>query len=111
MYHTGLDPFTMQQVYVAKTHEEKAMQRALLQCHIRRNWPLIRKALRLADREDLIGTGKGCLVPPDTRPEFTANAKKGKPGGANNQPGERGNARQGERSYGSKRAFDRRGRG
>ncbi len=65
MYFTGLDPFTMQPVYVAKTREEKAMQRALLQCHVRKNWPLIRKALRAADREDLIGTGKGCLVPPD----------------------------------------------
>ncbi|MEA5047688.1 MAG: YgiQ family radical SAM protein [Eubacteriales bacterium] len=65
MYYTGLDPFTMQPVYVAKTREEKAMQRALMQCHIRGNWPLIRKALRLADREDLIGNGKGCLVPPD----------------------------------------------
>ena len=65
MYHTGLDPATMQPVYVAKTREEKAMQRALMQCHIRRNWPLIRKALRSADREDLIGSGKNCLVPPD----------------------------------------------
>ena len=65
MYYTGLDPFTMQPVYVPKSREEKAMQRALLQCHIRRNWPLIRKALRMADREDLIGNGKGCLVPPD----------------------------------------------
>jgi hypothetical protein len=54
-------------VYVAKTREEKAMQRALMQCHVRKNWPLIRKALRQADRDDLIGTGKGCLVPPDFR--------------------------------------------
>ena len=65
MYHTGLNPATMQPVYVAKTREEKAMQRALMQCHIRRNWPLIRKALRSADREDLIGSGKNSLVPPD----------------------------------------------
>ena len=36
-----------------------------MQCHIRRNWPLIRKALRTADREDLIGSGRNCLVPPD----------------------------------------------
>ncbi len=65
MYHTGLDPATMQPVYVAKSREDKAMQRALMQCHIRRNWPLIRKALRAADREDLIGSGRNCLVPPD----------------------------------------------
>ena len=111
MYFTGLDPYTMQQVYVAKTHEEKAMQRALLQCHIRRNWPLIRKALRLADREDLIGTGKGCLVPPDTRPEYAPSSKKGKPGGSNNQPAARG----GERRDGGRTVKNndsgRRGRG
>ncbi|MDD4312212.1 MAG: DUF3362 domain-containing protein, partial [Eubacteriales bacterium] len=65
MYYTELEPFTMKPVYVAKSREEKAMQRALMQCHIRRNWPLIRKALRSADREDLIGSGKNCLVPPD----------------------------------------------
>lgn len=65
MYYTGLDPVSMQPVFVAKTREEKAMQRALMQCHIRRNWPLIRKALRSADREDLIGSGRNCLVPPD----------------------------------------------
>lgn len=67
MYYTGLDPFTMQPVYVAKSREEKAMQRALMQCHVRRNWPLIRKALRQAGREDLIGSGRDCLVPPDAR--------------------------------------------
>ena len=65
MYYTGLDPTTMQPVYVAKSREDKAMQRVLMQCHIRRNWPLIRKALRSADREDLIGSGRNCLVPPD----------------------------------------------
>ncbi len=65
MYYTGLDPFTMEPVYVAKSREEKAMQRALMQCHIRKNWPLIRKALRQAERDDLIGNGGGCLVPPD----------------------------------------------
>ncbi len=77
MYYTGLDPVTMQPVYVAKSREEKGMQRALLQCHVRRNWPLIRKALRMADREDLIGSGKGCLVPPDARSPEAARANPG----------------------------------
>lgn len=111
MYYTELDPLTMQPVYVAKTHEEKAMQRALLQCHIRRNWPLIRKALRLADREDLIGTGRGCLIPPDTRPEPTASSKKGKPGGSNNQPGGRAGERTGGGRNAKNSASNRRGRG
>ncbi len=111
MYYTGLDPSTMQPVYVAKTHEEKAMQRALLQCHIRRNWPLIRKALRLADREDLIGTGRGCLIPPDTRPEPAASSKKGKPGGSNNQPSGRAGERKGGGRNAKNSASNRRGRG
>lgn len=111
MYHTGLDPFTMQPVYVAKTREEKAMQRALMQCHIRRNWPLIRKALRLADREDLIGTGRGCLVPPDARAETGApRAGKGKPGGANNQSEGRPGAKKRVRTPGAGGASSRRGR-
>ena len=63
MYYTGLDPRTMEPVYVPRTREEKAMQRALMQCHVYKNHPLIRKALRLADREDLIGSGRDCLVP------------------------------------------------
>lgn len=109
MYYTELDPFTMQPVYVAKSHEEKAMQRALLQCFIRRNWPLIRKALRQADREDLIGNGKNCLVPPDfNSPEAeragapkrqpsrsgpaqrNGGAKKPHPGGERGKGGRRG---------------------
>ncbi len=63
MYYTGLDPMTGRPVYVARTNEDKAMQRALLQPNERRNWPLIRDALKKAGREDLIGRGKGCLVP------------------------------------------------
>ena len=43
------------------------MQRALLQFDKRRNWPMIREALRSVGREDLIGMGRGCLVPSDTR--------------------------------------------
>ncbi len=63
MYYTGLHPLTGQPVYVANTPEEKAMQRALLQFNKKQNWPLIRAALLKADREDLIGMGKDCLVP------------------------------------------------
>jgi uncharacterized radical SAM protein YgiQ len=63
MYYTGLDPMTGHPVFVARTKEDKAMQRALLQPNERRNWPLIREALKKAGREDLIGRGKDCLVP------------------------------------------------
>lgn len=63
MFYTGYDPRTMQKIYVPKSAEEKAMQRALMQFFIPSNRPLVRKALRLADRDDLIGPGKKCLVP------------------------------------------------
>lgn len=54
MYHTEMDPMTMKPVYVAKTVEEKKMQRALLHFHKRENRELVKKALRKAGREDLI---------------------------------------------------------
>lgn len=65
MYYTGIDPLTGKNVYVADTQKEKAMQRALLAFDKKRNWPLIREALIESGREDLIGYGKDCLVPPD----------------------------------------------
>lgn len=65
MYYSGLDPRTLKPVYVAKTPEEKAMQRALLQWRRPEKQVLVKKALRLAGREDLIGYGKNCLLRPD----------------------------------------------
>ena len=63
MYYTGLDPKTMKPVYVAKTYEEKAMQRALMQFTYPKNYDLVYKALKKAGREDLIGNGPKCLIP------------------------------------------------
>ena len=62
MFWTGLDPDTLEPVYVPRSEEEKAMQRALLQYRKKENEPLIRKALRLCGRADLIGNGKSCIV-------------------------------------------------
>lgn len=64
MYYTGVDPRTMQKVYVAKDSEEKAMQRALIQYRNPDNYDLVKKALVKAHREDLIGFGPECLIPP-----------------------------------------------
>ncbi len=64
MYYTGLDPFTGQQVYVPQSMEERAMQRALLQYRNPANHALVRKALKKAEREDLIGYGPKCLLRP-----------------------------------------------
>ena len=65
MFYTELDPYTMEPVYVPKTPEEKAMQRALLQYFQPKNKPLVLAALKKAGRRDLIGTGPDCLVTPD----------------------------------------------
>ena len=66
MYYTGLDPRTMKPVYVARSPHEKAMQRALMQYTVPSNAPLVRQALRLAGRDDLIGYGPKCLVRPES---------------------------------------------
>ncbi len=65
MFYTGLDPITMKKVYVPRTPEEKAEQRALLQYFKPENRQLVLKALKKAGRYDLIGTGKDCLAAPD----------------------------------------------
>lgn len=62
MFYTGLDPYTLETVYVPKSEKEKEMQRALLQYFIPENKPLVIKALIAANRRDLIGNGKNCLV-------------------------------------------------
>jgi uncharacterized radical SAM protein YgiQ len=64
MYYTGLDPRTMQPVYVATNPHEKAMQRALIQYRNPKNYELVREALIKAGREDLIGFDKKCLIRP-----------------------------------------------
>lgn len=64
MFYTGLDPYTLKEVYVPKSEEEKSMQRALLQYFIPENKQKVIKALIKAGRRDLIGSGKKCLVTP-----------------------------------------------
>ncbi len=67
MYYTGYDPLTMKPVYVARNPHDKAMQRALIQFKNPKNRRLVREALHRAHREDLIGYGPKCLVPPETK--------------------------------------------
>ncbi len=62
MYYTGLDPRTMEKVYVPTDPHEKAMQRALIQYRNPKNYYLVREALLAAHREDLIGSGPKCLI-------------------------------------------------
>ncbi len=64
MYYTGVDPRTMKKVYVPVDPHEKAMQRALMQYRDPHNYSLVREALHQTGREDLIGYGEKCLIPP-----------------------------------------------
>ena len=64
MYYTGLDPRTMEKVYVPKSHKEKEMQRALIQFRDPKNYDLVAEALRTAHRTDLIGFDSKCLIKP-----------------------------------------------
>jgi uncharacterized radical SAM protein YgiQ len=73
MYHTGYNPFTGQDVYVPRSVEERQMQRALLQYRNPENYDLVKKALVMTGRKDLIGYGSKCLIPP-VRPA-SANKK------------------------------------
>ncbi len=77
MFYTGLDPRDMKSVYVARNPHEKAMQRALMQYYIPGNHALVLEALHKAGREDLIGFGRDCLIPPYLRREKAD--KDGKP--------------------------------
>ncbi len=75
MYYTGVDPRTMKSVYVVKNPHEKAMQRALIQFRNPENYDLVKEALKIAGREDLIGFGPSCLIPP--RKMHKSGKKKG----------------------------------
>ncbi|NLW61080.1 MAG: YgiQ family radical SAM protein [Synergistaceae bacterium] len=62
MYYTGIDPMTGEDVYVPRDHEERNMQRSLLQYWVPENAGTVKKALIKAGREDLIGNDSKCLV-------------------------------------------------
>ncbi len=78
MFYTGLDPATLQPVYVPRTPQEKAEQRALLQYYKPENRQLVLAALRKAGRQDLIGTAPHCLVAPDKSTAPTARTDRRK---------------------------------
>lgn len=97
MFYTGLDPFTMKKVYVPKTAEEKAMQRALLQYKNPENYELVLKALRLANRTDLIGHGENCLIKPRKKEEKNGKDFKRKGSFSKNKRGAKSSGRRTKR--------------
>lgn len=107
MFYTGMNPYTMEPVFVPRTKEEKAMQRALLQYFLPQNHRLVVKGLKMAGRTDLIGTGPGCLVPP-LKEEQHSSGSSPKKGTKNARPSNRPNARTGSAAASSQNG--RRGR-
>ncbi|ERJ12612.1 hypothetical protein HLPCO_001603 [Haloplasma contractile SSD-17B] len=77
MYYTGLDPRTMNKVYVPRNPREKAMQRALIQYKKPRNYKLVKEALEKANRYDLIGNNKNCLIKDQPYHAFKRSKKSG----------------------------------
>ena len=94
MWYTGIDPLTGEKVYTAKTYEEKLMQRSLMQYWLPQNQEIVRKALHIAAREDLIGFGPKCLVRPKKMPHEALNKFR------NNRPKQKQNVK---RASGKKR--------
>lgn len=74
MFYTGIDPLTMEKVYIPKSKMEKAMQRALLQFRNPKKYDIVYDALIMAGREDLIGNGPKCLIRP--RSQRNNNSKR-----------------------------------
>lgn len=68
MYYTGLNPLKRvsrdsEQVYIPKGGRQRRLHKAFLRYHDPANWPILREGLTALGREDLIGSGKGKLVP------------------------------------------------
>jgi hypothetical protein len=81
MYYTGINPLTGKPVHVTTDYHEKQLQRALLQYNRPANAPLVREALRLCGRTDLIGNRPECLVRPEgaSRPGSVPKASSARP--------------------------------
>ena len=86
MFYTGLDPYTLEPVFVPRTPEEKAMQRALLQYFKPENRRLVEKALIMAKRRDLIGYGKECLIPPSDSKQDRNSTERSRRNGSKPSP-------------------------
>ena len=91
MFYTGLDPRDMKPVYVPRDPTEKAMQRALMQYFNPANHALVKQALLKAGRDDLIGWGAGCLIPPYVREKKKEDKASKKTSVSSRRSVERGN--------------------
>ena len=99
MYYTGVDPRTMQKVYVPKSPHEKAMQRALIQYRNPELYDLVIEALHKAGRSDLIGFGPKCLVRPRQMRGLGNDKKAGRKEPKKGSKGSNGQKRQNNSEY------------
>ena len=97
MFYTGINPITGEEVYIPKTREEKAMQRALLQFKNPKNYNLVHDALVKAGREDLIGNGPKCLIK-SKADRYMAKIKKEEAIARGNSKSRKSNSKPGSKS-------------
>lgn len=97
MFYTGINPITMEKVYVPKTPKEKSMQRALLQYFNPKNRDKVIDALIAAGREDLIGTSPSCLVPPNGKYRAMQTKKQQSRANGKRKPVQSGKQRNGKK--------------
>ena len=68
MYHSGKNPLRKvtadsDDVPIPKAGNVRKLHKAFIRFHDPNNWPLLREALKKMGRDDLIGSGKHCLIP------------------------------------------------
>lgn len=68
MYHSGKNPLRKvtadsDDVPIPKAGNVRKLHKAFIRFHDPNNWPILREALKKMGREDLIGSGKQCLIP------------------------------------------------
>ncbi|MFM8387113.1 MAG: YgiQ family radical SAM protein [Planctomycetia bacterium] len=90
IYHTGLDPVTMEPVPVVKRLRDRVAQRALMQFFVPENWFAVRRALLEAGRADLVGEGPDCLIPGTPPPEALAARREAAARAARSRAGSEG---------------------
>lgn len=93
MYHSGRNPlqrisYKSKKMVVHTELKSRRVQKAFLRYHDPKSWPMLREALTEMGREDMIGSGKGALIPKE-EPEEHRYARlkqkglsdRGRPGG------------------------------
>ena len=81
MYYSERNPlqklrYKGDKLSVSKDIDQRRLQKAYLRYHDEKNWPLLRESLKRLGKEELIGIGKNCLIPPSKIPKAKAPARR-----------------------------------